>query len=116
MANPLACAVSLASISLLEDSEWQGRVKNIEAIFNAQLSQCIDFPQVKDVRILGAIGVIELHGAVDMKSITEQFINAGVWVRPFGKLVYLMPPFIISENELNTLCNAVCEVVGNLSI
>ena len=115
MANPLACAVSLASISLLEDSEWQGRVKNIEAILDAQLSPCIEFPQVKDVRILGAIGVIELHDPVDMKSITEQFVNAGVWVRPFGKLVYLMPPFIISSNDLNTLCSTVCEIVGSLS-
>jgi len=116
MANPLACAVSLASISLLEDSEWQGRVKNLESVLDTQLSGCIDFPQVKDVRILGAIGVIELHDPVDMKSITEQFVNAGVWVRPFGKLVYLMPPFIISDNDLNTLCTAVCEIVDNLSI
>jgi adenosylmethionine-8-amino-7-oxononanoate aminotransferase len=115
MANPLACAVSLASISLLEDSEWQGRVKNIEAILDAQLSHCIDFPQVRDVRILGAIGVIELHQAADMKSITEQFINAGVWLRPFGKLVYLMPPFIISDSDLHSLCKAVSEIIGNLS-
>ncbi len=114
MANPLACAVSLASISLLEDSEWQGRVKNIEQILNAQLLYCIDFPQVKDVRVLGAIGVIELHEPVDMKSITEQFVNAGVWVRPFGKLVYLMPPYIISDGDLNALCDAVCEIVGNI--
>ncbi len=114
MANPLACAVSLASISLLEDSEWQGRVKNIEAILDAQLSHCIDFPQVRDVRILGAIGVIELHEAVDMKSITEQFLNAGVWVRPFGELVYLMPPFIISDNDLHILCKAVSEIIGKL--
>jgi len=116
MANPLACAASLASISLLEDSEWQARVKNIEAILDEQLSTCTEFPQVREVRVLGAIGVIELHDPVDMKLITEQFVNAGVWVRPFGKLVYLMPPFIISDHDLNTLCNAVCEIVGNLSI
>ena len=114
MANPLACAVSLTSISLLEDSEWQGRVKNIEAILDAQLSHCIDFPQVRDVRILGAIGVIELYEAVDMKSITEQFLNAGVWLRPFGELVYLMPPFIISDNDLHILCKAVSEIIGKL--
>ncbi len=116
MANPLACAVSLASISLLEDTEWQGKVNNIEQILIAQLSPCIDFPQVRDVRILGAIGVIELHDPVDMKSITEQFIAAGVWVRPFGKLVYLMPPFIINDSDLNTLCKAVSEIVRNLSV
>ena len=115
MANPLACAVSLASISLLEDSNWQGQVNNIEQVLDAQLSHCIDFPQVSDVRLLGAIGVIELHQAVDMKSITEQFVNAGVWVRPFGKLVYLMPPFIINDSDLTTLCRAVSEIVSNLS-
>jgi len=115
MANPLACAVSLASISLLEDTGWQGRVKNIEQVLEAKLSPCIDFPQVKDVRILGAIGVIELHDAVDMKSITEQFVDSGVWVRPFGKLIYLMPPFIINDSDLNSLCKAVSEVVSTLS-
>jgi adenosylmethionine-8-amino-7-oxononanoate aminotransferase len=114
MANPLACAVALASISLLEDSDWQGRVKNIEQQLDAQLSPCIDIPQVKDVRILGAIGVIELHQAVDMKSITEQFVNAGVWLRPFGKLVYLMPPYIINDSDLTKLCQVVSEVVGNI--
>jgi adenosylmethionine-8-amino-7-oxononanoate aminotransferase len=114
MANPLACAVSLASISLLEDSEWQGRVKNIEQILETQLSHCIDFSQVKDVRILGAIGAIELHEPVDMKSISEKFVNAGVWVRPFGKLVYLMPPYIINDSDLTTLCKAVCEIIQGL--
>jgi adenosylmethionine-8-amino-7-oxononanoate aminotransferase len=116
MANPLACAVSLASISLLEDSEWQGRVENIEQFLTAQLSICIDFPQVKDVRILGAIGVIELHKPVDMKSITEQFVEAGVWVRPFGKLVYLMPPYIINDSDLNTLCKTVGRIVQTLPL
>jgi adenosylmethionine-8-amino-7-oxononanoate aminotransferase len=114
MANPLACAVALASISLLEDTDWRGRVKNIEQLLDAQLSHCIDIPQVKDVRILGAIGVIELHQAVDMKSITEQFVNAGVWLRPFGKLVYLMPPYIINDSDLSSLCRAVSEIVGKL--
>jgi adenosylmethionine-8-amino-7-oxononanoate aminotransferase len=114
MANPLACAVSLASISLLEDTEWQGKVSNIEQLLRAQLMHCIDFAQVRDVRVLGAIGVIELHEPVDMKSITEKFVNAGVWVRPFGKLVYLMPPYIISDSDLNFLCKAVIEIVGNL--
>jgi len=114
MANPLACAVSLASISLLQDSDWQGRVKNIEQVLGAQLAHCIDFLQVDDVRVLGAIGVIELHRAVDMKSMTEQFVDAGVWLRPFGKLVYLMPPYIINDSDLTSLCRAVSEIVGKL--
>lgn len=114
MANPLACAVSLASISLLEDSNWQRKVKTIEQILDAQFSHCLQLPQVKDVRILGAIGVIELNEPVDMKSITENFVNAGVWVRPFGKLVYLMPPFVINNDDLKKLCNAVCTVIQAL--
>jgi len=114
MANPLACAVSLASISLLEDSKWQSRVGRIEQILNANLSACIDFEQVKDVRVLGAIGVIELHQAVDMKSITEQFVESGVWVRPFGRLVYLMPAFVIEDSDLEFLCKAVCDTVQKL--
>jgi len=114
MANPLACAVSLASITLLEDSKWQSRVSHIEQILESNLSPCIDFDQVKDVRVLGAIGVIELHQAVDMKSITEKFVESGVWVRPFGRLVYLMPAFIIEDADLEFLCTAVCEAVKGL--
>ncbi len=114
MANPLACAASLASISLLEASDWQAKVSNIERILQSDLSPCIDFDSVKDVRVLGAIGVIELHTVVDMKSITEQFVEAGVWVRPFGKLVYLMPPFIIEDNDLHFLCKAVKQIVQGL--
>jgi adenosylmethionine-8-amino-7-oxononanoate aminotransferase len=114
MANPLACAVSLASISLLEDSDWQAKVSHIEHLLEVNLSSCIDFEAVKDVRILGAIGVIELHQAVDMKSITEQFVEAGVWVRPFGKLVYLMPAFIIEDDDLILLCKVVRDTVQEL--
>ncbi len=114
MANPLACAASLASISLLEASQWQTKVSHIARILEADLSPCIDFDSVKDVRVLGAIGVVELHTVVDMKSITERFVEAGVWVRPFGKLVYLMPPFIIEDDDLHFLCKAVKTIVQGL--
>ena len=114
MANPLACAVSLASISLLEDLDWQARVSHIEHLLETNLSRCIDFEAVKDVRVLGAIGVVELHQAVDMKSITHQFVESGVWVRPFGRLVYLMPAFIIEDEDLELLCEAVCDTVKKL--
>jgi adenosylmethionine-8-amino-7-oxononanoate aminotransferase len=114
MANPLACAVSLASISLLEDSDWQARVSHIEHLLEMNLSRCIDFEAVKDVRVLGAIGVVELHQAVDMKSITQQFVESGVWVRPFGRLVYLMPAYIIEDEDLEFLCEAVCDAVKKL--
>jgi len=83
-------------------------------MLESNLSPCIDFAQVKDVRVLGAIGVIELHQAVDMKSITEQFVESGVWVRPFGRLVYLMPAFIIEDGDLEFLCKAVCDTVQGL--
>lgn len=114
MANPLACAVSLASIQLLENSDWLSSVERINKGLTAGLSRCLDYQQVVDVRTLGAIGVVELKEAVDMKSITGKFVDAGVWVRPFGKLVYLMPPYVINDEDLSQLCNAICKVVGDL--
>ncbi len=114
MANPLACAVSLASIQLLEDSDWLSNVNRLNQGLTAGLSLCLEYQQVADVRTLGAIGVVELKEPVDMKSITAQFVDAGVWVRPFGKLVYLMPPYVMNNEDLNHLCNAICEVVEGL--
>jgi len=114
MANPLACAVANASIKLLLESEWQQKIKAIERLLVSGLSQCVGFPQVEDVRVLGAIGVVELKHPVDMKTIQPAFVEQGVWVRPFGKLVYLMPPFIISEVDLKTLTEAVVTVVKDL--
>jgi adenosylmethionine-8-amino-7-oxononanoate aminotransferase len=114
MANPLACAVSIASISLLLDSNWEARLSKISATLESCLSVCRDLDHVVDIRILGAIGVIELDKPVDMASITRNFVAQGVWVRPFGKLVYLMPPYIISESDLKSLCSVVCQVVAEL--
>jgi adenosylmethionine-8-amino-7-oxononanoate aminotransferase len=73
-------------------------------------------PQVEEVRVLGAIGVVELKKPVDMKTVQNSFVEAGVWVRPFGKLVYLMPPFVISEEDVNTLTQAVVRIVENCPI
>lgn len=114
MANPLACATALASLKLLLESPWQQTVKNIERILKRGLSPCQQFEHVKEVRVLGAIGVIELHQPVDMKTLQPQFVEAGVWVRPFNKLIYLMPPFIISTEELNRLIDAVVQVVTEI--
>lgn len=114
MANPLACATALASLKLLLDSPWQATVSNIEQTLSAGLQVCQQYSHVKDVRVLGAIGVIELHQLVDLKTLQPKFVDAGVWVRPFNKLIYLMPPFIISAEELSSLIDAVCKVVAEL--
>jgi len=114
MANPLACTAAIASIRLLLQSPWQENIKRIQNNLDKGLAPCRDLSVVKDVRVLGAIGVVELVKAVDMKSITQNFVDAGVWIRPFGKLVYLMPPFIINENDLSTLTNAVVNVLSSM--
>jgi adenosylmethionine-8-amino-7-oxononanoate aminotransferase len=111
MANPLACAVANASIALLFDSDWQNKVKIIEKQLIAELEPCKKLDVVKDVRCLGAIGVVELHKAFDMGVIQKAFVEKGVWVRPFGKLVYLMPPFVIAPKELTKLCTSLYEVI-----
>jgi adenosylmethionine-8-amino-7-oxononanoate aminotransferase len=114
MANPLACSVALASIQRLLDTPWQSRVCRIEQQLAAELAPCRACAAVADVRILGAIGVVELHEPVDMRTLPRQFVEAGVWVRPFGRLVYLMPPYIIEPAELSLLTAAVRHVVGGL--
>ncbi len=116
MANPLACSAALASLDLLLESPWQSRVSEIEAALQEGLAPCREMPQVEEVRVLGAIGVVEMKRPVDLKTIQPCFVNAGVWVRPFGKLVYLMPPYIISQDDLRTLTDAVVKVVEECPI
>jgi adenosylmethionine-8-amino-7-oxononanoate aminotransferase len=111
MANPLACAVAVASIGLLQGQAWQSAVLGIERMLGDGLAPCAGMAGVKDVRVLGAIGVVELEKPVDMGLIQKRFVDRGVWVRPFGRLVYLMPPFMIGDDELARLTTAVCEVV-----
>ena len=111
MANPLACTAAVASIDILLNSNWEKNIKRIEKNLKENLMVCNKFYSVKEVRVLGAIGVIEMKEAVDMKNITEKFVDAGVWIRPFGKLIYLMPPFIIKNNELKKLTDAIITVL-----
>ena len=115
MANPLACTAALTSIRLLLDSPWQENISRIEKVLRHGLAPCRNLSNVLDVRVLGAIGVVELAQAVDMKSITEAFVDRGVWLRPFGRLVYLMPPYTIEDADLEKLTTAIVEVVTNLS-
>lgn len=115
MGNPLACAVAHASTRLLLDSQWETNIRAIERTFYEELTLVAEWPQVAEVRILGAIGVIEMRKPVNMRLIQEQMVSHGIWVRPFGKLIYIMPPFVISDKELQTLCRKLVAVVSKQS-
>lgn len=113
MANPLACTAALASIKVLLESHWKQNIQRIETQLKEGLKICNTFSNVNEVRVLGAIGVIEMNETVNMKTITQAFVESGIWVRPFGKLVYLMPPYIIGKDDLTKLINTVVTTVEN---
>ena len=114
MANPLACSVASASISLLEQTGWQDRVNRIQRQLQTELAVCRELDNVTDVRVLGAIGVVEVDKPVDMHVVPHWFVEQGVWIRPFGRLIYIMPPYVIDAADLTQLTDAIYHVVSRL--
>ena len=112
MANPLACAVANASLDLLEHSDWKRQVDGINKGLKSLLEPAKALAYVEDVRVLGAIGVIQVTQAVDLGVIQKMFVAEGIWVRPFGKLVYVMPPYVMSPEDLALLCNGMLRVLA----
>jgi adenosylmethionine-8-amino-7-oxononanoate aminotransferase len=115
MANPLACAVAIASIELLLSQPWQRTIRRLNEELSAGLAPASNLPNVVDVRTLGAIGVIELTEPVDMKAVQPMFVERGVWVRPFGKLVYTMPSYTMCTEDVRTLTNAMVDTVASMA-
>ncbi|ENH2496185.1 adenosylmethionine--8-amino-7-oxononanoate transaminase [Vibrio parahaemolyticus] len=107
MGNPLACAVATASLELIEQGDWQQQTQQIEMLFSELLPKLEEYDLVKNTRWLGAIGVIETHRPVNMETIQALFVEHGVWIRPFGKLIYMMPPFISKPEDIEKLINAI---------
>lgn len=115
MANPLACAVALKSTQLLLSKDWQANIQRIEQQLKQGLSALQAYAHVQDVRVLGAIGVVELKMAVDLRRLQQQCVDLGVWIRPFGRLVYVMPPYIIQDQQLDYLIQQMVTLVASLA-
>lgn len=111
MGNPLACSAANASLELIEQDNILTKVKQIEAQLKNELDSLRYLEGVIDVRILGAIGVVEVENEIDLQSLQQLFVKHGIWIRPFGKLIYMMPPYIITEKELSVLTSAFCKTI-----
>jgi len=114
MGNPLACAVAVASLQLLESSGWQQQVASLEAGLRAALAPAAGLSSVADVRVLGGVGVIQLNGPVDVAAVTRTAVEHGVWVRPFRDLVYTMPPYVSSPGDVAAIGAGLCAAVARV--
>jgi adenosylmethionine-8-amino-7-oxononanoate aminotransferase len=115
MANALACAVGLAAVDLLLEQDWRSRVSSVEAGLRTGLAPAASLPGVADVRVLGAIGVIEMDKPVDLRVATPAALQRGVWLRPFRNLIYVMPPYICTPEEIEQITSAVIGVARTLT-
>ncbi len=113
MGNPLACAVAKASLDLLRQTDWQGKIRNIQAWLTEALTPCRDLEGVDDVRVLGAIGVVEMQHSVNVPRLQQFFIRQGVWLRPFGRLIYAMPPYVITADEVALIGRTISSAIAD---
>ncbi len=111
MGNALACSVANASLKIIQQNDWQTQVFQIERQLRAELERCIYLEVVADVRVIGAIGVVECKSALNVAELQKAFVQQGVWIRPFGKLVYIMPPYIINPKQLSQLTQAIYDAL-----
>jgi adenosylmethionine-8-amino-7-oxononanoate aminotransferase len=109
MANPLACSVASANLALLDDGRWRDDVARIETRLRAGLDPAIGHENVADVRVLGAVGVVQLRHPVDVGAASAAARKLGVWIRPFRDLVYTMPPYVADDSDVDAICAALVE-------
>ncbi len=114
MANPLACSIASANIDLLRETDWERRIAAIEALLIDGLQHCRKLPGVADVRTLGAIGVVEMTEPVSVAKVQQRLVDLGIWLRPFGRLIYTMPPYIITDAQLEKLTAAITKTIKSL--
>ena len=112
MANPLSCAIACESIKLLKKQDMASRINHLESIIKEHLAPAADNPAVREVRVLGTIGVIEMKEPVNVGEFQKKCVAAGIWVRPFGRNVYIMPPYVISDEQLITLCDKLVNLIS----
>lgn len=116
MGNPLACSAAIASLELLQENNWQEQIRAIECQLKDELAEATEYANVKDVRVLGAVGVLEMNATLNTAELQQQFVDLGVWIRPFSNLIYIMPPYCITSSQLSQLTQAMKTVAKQVSL